>query len=253
MLCCTAAAPFYSCSCPSSSAAAVCRVVSAWEPKYEDEKKFYYASKTQEDKQHLDGRTLQRYLGGFGSRYLLSKRTLRNGAGLQTIDMTSLKQMRVEMQMSGNVLHYWYMNMQTGQRPATTVPTQLEGARGSGKAPKVLKVDLAKGHTYEYLTRLHDMWPRKDERDYEWKKLPRREHGQYRMQLHRVLAEGPSKGLNAATQSFIDHLSYQITFHFKESAMQSRNLHWLQFMGIPGVVINKKQGGEIKVPQLRME
>jgi hypothetical protein len=198
--------------------------------------------------------TLKRYLGAYGTRYLLSKHTLKSPADLPSLDMTDPRQMHVELQMSGNVLHYWYMNLQTGQRPATTVPTALESNRGGqGKAPKVLKLDLSRENTYKYLTLLHDLWPRKDERDYLWRKQPRREHGQYRMELQRVLAEGPSKPLNAATQSFIDHLSYQLTFHFKESQKQNRNLHWLQFMGIPGVKINKKFGGEIKVPQLRAE
>lgn len=195
---------------------------------------------------------MKRYLGGLGSRYLLSKHTLPSGKELPSIEMTHPKQLHVELQMSANVLHYWYLNMQTGQRPTTTVKPRLEG-RGKGKVPKVLKLNLSRTNTWKYLSLLHELWPRKDERDYSWRTLPRKEHGQYRIELQRVLAEGPTKPLNAATQSFIDHLEYQLTFHFKESARQNRNLNWLQFMGIPGVKITKKLGGEIKVPTLNAE
>jgi len=225
--------------------------VTAWEPKYEDEKKFHYASKVQPGKKNMDGPLLQRYIQEYGSKYLLSKRTLRSAALLPELDMTSRKRLQVELLAQGNVLNYWFLQLTSQQRPATTVKAQLESARIKTKDKQMLKVRLSRENLHRYLALLHELWPRKDERDIAWATLPRREHGQYKLTLSRVLAEGPSRPLNKATQSFIDHLVYQIGFHFKEARVQGRNLHWMQFLGVPGVKISKKWGGEIKVPKLR--
>ena len=194
---------------------------------------------------------LRRYLDGYGSRYLLSKHTLKSGAALPSIRMTSPAQLQIELLAASSVLNYWFLNLTASQRPINTVKAQLESARVKSKEKQVLKLRLSQANLYDYLVSLHELWPRKDERDIDWKTLPRREHGQYRVTLQRVLAEGASKPLNKATQSFIDYLTYQVAFHFKEAKKQNRNLHWLQFLGIPGIKVNKKWGGEIKVPKLR--
>jgi len=141
--------------------------------------------------------------------------------------------------------------MTSSQRPKNTVKAQLEMARIKSKEKQILKVRLSQRTLYDYLVSLHELWPRKDERDYAWATIPRKEHGQYRLTLSRVLAEGASKPLNKATQSFIDFLQYQVGFHFRESKKQNRNMHWLQFLGVPGLKVGKKWGGEIKVPKLR--
>jgi hypothetical protein len=181
----------------------------------------------------------------------LSKRTLRSSAHLSELDMTSLKRLQMELFAQGNILNYWFLQLTSRQRPANTVKAQLESARIKTKDKQMLKVRLSRANAHRYLALLHELWPRKDERDIKWATAPRREHGQYKITLSRVLAEGPSRPLNKATQSFIDFLVYQVGFHFRESKVQGRNLHWLQFLGVPGVKISKKWGGEIKVPKLR--
>ena len=174
--------------------------VAAWEPKYEDEKKFHYASRVQEGVHHLTGHTLKRYLDEYGSRYLLSKHALRSGTALQSIRMTTPAALRVEIQANSSILNYWFLALTSGQRPMNTVKSQVESARTKSTAKQVLKVRFSQDRLYDYLVLLHELWPRKDERDIHWKVLPRHEHGQYRVALERVLAEGPSKPLNKATQ-----------------------------------------------------
>lgn len=174
--------------------------VTAWEPKYEDEKKFHYASRVQEGVHHLTGQTLKRYLDEYGSRYLLSKHALRSGAELQSIRMTTPAALQVEIQANSSILNYWFLALTSGQRPMNTVKSQIESARTKSTAKQVLKVRFSQEKLYDYLVLLHELWPRKDERDIHWKTLPRHEHGQYRLALERVLAEGPSKPLNKATQ-----------------------------------------------------
>lgn len=79
----------------------------AWQPKYEDERKFYYASKVEEGVHHLDASTLQLYLAHYGSRYMLGKHLLRSGRELPKIKMHQSKNIQFELLARSNVLNYW--------------------------------------------------------------------------------------------------------------------------------------------------
>lgn len=79
---------------PPHSAAAICVVFllrAAWEPKYEDEKKFYYASKVVQDKHNLDGSAINNqhnaprprpsaWMAELWNRWQLHRGRARNGA-----------------------------------------------------------------------------------------------------------------------------------------------------------------------------
>lgn len=145
-----------------------------------------------------------------------------------------------------------YLNILAKQRPTITgLHTSINVSQKKGKQTLKVRMSPNRG-LFHYLVSLHELWPRKDERDIEWKKYPRKgDHGQYRLKLTRMIAEGSAKPLNRATKSFLDFLSHQLTIHFTEAEKQNRNLNWLQFLGFPGVKVSKKWGGEIKVPTLR--
>jgi len=229
--------------------------VTAWEPKYDDEKRFYYASKVEEGKLHLTGAKFDRYLRDYGGRYFLSKYVLPSPAALPDLNLTRRETFTLSLSAPTSTLNYWFLNLLSGQRPAGTIQaSSLVGGSGGSKNRGELRVTLSPSSASTLLAHLHPLFPRKDLRDMVWSRPPRSvEHGQYRLRMDRILAEGPTRQLNQATQAFIDQIQFQCNISFKQKIWQNRNLHAMQFMGMPQVKIVKKWGGEIEVPKMVRE